>query len=82
MVKVEPQPILIKKSSQFVIGKKIYLMAHIIRIAYVVLAILPLVRYWFSNNYIDQDQFNMLYDNDFETKEKYIVYLLKSNIKL
>ncbi len=32
-------------------------------------AILPPVQYWFVNNYIDWDQFNTLYDKDFETKK-------------
>ncbi len=68
MVEVEPWPITIGKNPQFLIGERIYSLVHIIRGAHVILATLPLVQYWFVNNYIDWDQFNTLYNKDFERK--------------
>lgn len=68
IVEVEPWPISLRRSPRFFTGEKIYSLAHIIRGAHVVLATLLPVQYWFVNNYIDWDQFNTLYDKDFETK--------------
>ena len=34
-----------------------------------VLAIAALIQYWSLKNYVDWDQFNTLYDEDFEVKE-------------
>ncbi len=68
MVEVEPWPISIGKNPRFLTGERIYSLAHIIRGAHVIPATLPPVQYWFVNNYIDWDQFNTLYDEDFERK--------------
>ncbi len=68
MVEVELWPITIGKNPRFLIGERIYSLAHIIRGAYVIPATLPPVQYWFVNNYIDWDKFNTLYDKDFERK--------------
>ncbi len=69
MVEVEPWPITIGKNPRFLTREKIYSLAHIIRGAHVILATLPPVQYLFVNNYIDGDQFNILYNEDFERKK-------------
>ncbi len=53
MVEVEPWPITIGKNPQFLIGKRIFSLAYIIRGVYVILTTLPAEQYWFVNNYID-----------------------------
>ncbi len=68
MVEVEPWPITIRKNPRFLIGERIYSLAHIIRGSHIIPAILPPVQYWFVNNYIDWAQFNTFYDKDFERK--------------
>ncbi len=68
MVEIELWPITIGKNPRFLTEERIYFLVHIIRGAYVILAILPLVQYWFVNNYIDWDQFNILYDKNCERK--------------
>ena len=68
MVEVEPWPTTEAKNQRFFTGERIYSIPHIIRGAHVVPATAPLIQYWFVNNYIDWDQFNTLYDEDFETK--------------
>ncbi len=45
MVEVEPWPITIRKNPQFLTGKRIYSLAHIIRRAHIIPATLPLVPY-------------------------------------
>lgn len=68
MVEVELWLISTGRSLRFFIEEKIYCLAYIIRGAYVVLATLLPIQYWFVNNYIDWKHFNMLYDKDFEMK--------------
>ncbi len=73
MVEVESWSITIEKNSRFLIGKRIYSLAYIIRGTHVISATLPSVQYWFVNNYIDWDQFNTLYNKDFKKKATRIV---------
>ena len=73
IVEVKLWPIIIKKNPRFFTEKWIYFLAHIIREAYMIPATLPPVQYWFVNNYIDCDQFNILYDKDFEKKKTRII---------
>ena len=69
IVEVEPWPTTEARHQRFLTGKRIYSIPNIIRGANVVSATTPPIQYWFVNNYIDWDQFNTLYDKDFETKE-------------
>ncbi len=68
MVEVESWLITIGKNPQFLIRERIYSLVYIIRGAYVIPATLPPVQYWFVNNNIDWDQFNMLYNKHVEKK--------------
>ena len=65
---VEPWPTTEARHQRFLTGARIYSIPYIIRGANVVPATAPLIQYWFVNNQIDWDQFNTLYDKDFETK--------------
>ena len=69
MVEVEPWPTTKARNQRFFTGEKIYFIPHIIRGAYLVPTTALPIQYWFVNNYIDWDQFKMLYDKDFETKK-------------
>ncbi len=71
MVKFKPWPIIIERNPQYLIEKRIYFLAHIIRRVNMILATLLHVQYWFVNNYINWDQFNTFYDKNFEKKETY-----------
>ncbi len=73
IVEVKSWPITIGKNPRFLTRERIYSLAHIIREVHVIAAILLPVSYWFLNNYIDWDQFNTLYDKDFERKETRVV---------
>ena len=68
MVEVEPWPASVAKNQRLLTGEKIFSLAHIIRGAHVVPATAAPVQYWFINSYVDWDQFNILYDEDFEVK--------------
>ena len=68
MVEFEPLPTFVAKNQRLLTGKRIFSLAHIIRGAYVVPATAAPIQYWFVNNYIDWDQLNTLYDEDFEVK--------------
>ncbi len=81
MVEVESWPITIGKNPRFLIGKRIYSLAHIIRGAHVIPATLPPGQYWFVNNYIDWDQFNMLYDEDVKRKGMRVADKIACQIK-
>lgn len=65
--------ITIGRSHQFLIKERIYVLAYIIKRVYMILAILSQVQYLFINNNIDQDQFNILCNKDFETKKMPII---------
>lgn len=81
MVEVEPQPISIGKSPRFFTGERIYFLAYIIRGAHVVPVTLAPIQYQFVNNYIDQDQINMLYNKDFEIKRMRVANKIANQFK-
>ena len=68
MVEVELWPTSVAKNQRLLTEKRIFFLAHIIRGAYVVQARAAPVQYWFVNNYVDWDQFNTLYNKNFEVK--------------
>ena len=68
MVEVELWPTSVAKNQRLLTGKRIFSLTYIIRGAHVVPATAALVQYWFVNNYVDWDQFNTLYEKDFEVK--------------
>lgn len=53
IVEFELRLISIERSSWFLTGGKIYSLVYIIKSVHVMSRILPLVQYWFINNYID-----------------------------
>ena len=68
MVKVKPWPTSVTKNQRLLTKEKIFSLVHIIRRAYVLPATAAPIQYKFVNNYVDWDQFNTLYDKDFEVK--------------
>lgn len=73
MIKVKPWAMTGARNPKFLIGERIYFIPYIIRRAYVIATTALSIQYWFVNNYIDWDQFNILYDKDFEIKETRVI---------
>ena len=69
MVKVKSWATTEAKNQRFLTEIRIYSIPQIIRGAHMVSVTAQSIQYWFVNNHIDWDQFNTLYDEDFEMKE-------------
>lgn len=66
MIEVELWSNFVTKNQRFLKEKKIFSLIYIIREVHTILAIVALI-----NNYIDCDQFNILYNENFEIKRMY-----------
>lgn len=58
-----------------------FFLTHIIKKAYVILIIAELVQYLFFNNYINWDQFKILYNKDFDVKKTFIANKIIAQLK-
>ena len=81
MVKVKRWPRLSVNTRQVLKGGRFYLMLSILRSAYIILAATSYPDLYYVNNYINQDQYNTLYSDNFLKEGTRIALLYRSQDK-
>ena len=81
IVKVKRQPRLSVNTRQVLRGGRFYLMPSILRSAHIILAATSCPNLYYVNNYINQNQYNTLYSDNFLKEGTYIALLYRSQDK-